>query len=144
MTNPHLALVPPTTVIGTVAARQHPPRRKRNAEVRAREYLTDGEVARLINTAGQNRHGHRDATAVLVAYRHGLRAAELVTLRWDAIDFAHGRVHVHRVKGSAEIGSSIVRPRVAGVTPAQARPGPSVAVYLYVRARRAVHAGGLS
>jgi integrase len=25
-----------------------------------------------------------------------------VTLRWDAIDFAHGRVHVHRVKGSAE------------------------------------------
>jgi hypothetical protein len=26
---------------------------------------------------------------VLVAYRHGLRAAELVTLRWDAIDFAH-------------------------------------------------------
>ena len=28
---------------------------------------------------------------VLVAYRHGLRAAELVTLRWDAVDFAHGR-----------------------------------------------------
>ena len=80
-----------------------PPRRKRNAEVRAREYLTDAEVGRLIAAAGENRHGHRDATAVLVAYRHGLRAAELVTLRWDAIDFAHGRVHVHRVKGSAEL-----------------------------------------
>ena len=40
---------------------------------------------------------------MLVAYRHGLRAAELVTLRWDAIDFAHGRLHVHRVKGSAEL-----------------------------------------
>ena len=39
---------------------------------------------------------------VLVAYRHGLRAAELVTLRWDTIDFAHGRMHVSRVKGSAE------------------------------------------
>ena len=39
---------------------------------------------------------------VLVAYRHGLRAAELVMLRWDAIDFAHGRVHVSRVKGGSE------------------------------------------
>ena len=77
MTKPHLALVAPTTVIGTVADRPRPPRRKRNAEVRAREYLTDAEVARLITAAGENRHSHRDATAVLVAYRHGLRAAEL-------------------------------------------------------------------
>ena len=68
MTKPQLALVTPTTVIGTVADR--PPRRKRNAEVRAREYLTDAEVGRLIAAAGENRHGHRDATAVLVAYRH--------------------------------------------------------------------------
>jgi integrase len=39
---------------------------------------------------------------VLVAYRHGLRAAELVTLCWDAIDFAHGRLHVRRLKGGSE------------------------------------------
>ena len=103
MKKSHLALVAPATVIGTVVDRRSPPRRKRNAEGRAREYLTDGEIARLITAAGENRHGHRDATMVLVAYRHGLRAAELVTLRWDAIDFAHGRVHVHRVKGSAEL-----------------------------------------
>jgi integrase len=102
MTNPHLALVAPTTVIGTVADRRRPPRRKRNAEVRAREYLTDGEIARLIDAAGKNRYGHRDATMVLVAYRHGLRAGELVTLRWDAIDFAHGHLHVGRLKGSSE------------------------------------------
>jgi integrase len=102
MTKPHLTLVAPATVIGTVADRPRPPRRKRNVESRAREYLTDGEVARLINTAGRNRHGHRDATMVLVAYRHGLRASELVTLRWDAIDFAHGRLHVSRLKGSSE------------------------------------------
>jgi type 1 fimbriae regulatory protein FimB/type 1 fimbriae regulatory protein FimE len=102
MTKPHLALVAPTTVIGTVAERQRPPRRRPNAEVRAREYLTDGEIARLITTAGKNRYGHRDAAMVLVAYRHGLRAGELVTLRWDAIDFAHGRLHVSRLKGSSE------------------------------------------
>jgi integrase len=99
---PHLALVAPTTVIGTVADRQRPPRGQRNAEVRAREYLTDGEIARLIDAAGRNRYGHRDATMVLVAYRHGLRAGELITLRWDAIDFAHGRLHVQRLKGGSE------------------------------------------
>ena len=53
MTNPHLALVAPTTVIGTVGDRRSPPRRRRNAEVRAREYLTDGEIARLITAAGE-------------------------------------------------------------------------------------------
>jgi integrase len=28
---------------------------------------------------------------VLLAYRHGLRPVELVTLRWEAIDFRHGK-----------------------------------------------------
>jgi type 1 fimbriae regulatory protein FimB/type 1 fimbriae regulatory protein FimE len=92
----------PATINGTVPDRRRPPRRRRNAESRAREYLTDGEITRVIDAAGRNRYGHRDATMVLVAYRHGLRAAELVTLRWDAVDFAHGRLHVRRVKGSSE------------------------------------------
>src|SRR5262249_24849856 len=38
---------------------------------RSREYLTEREVERLIEAAKQNRSGHRDATAILVAYRHG-------------------------------------------------------------------------
>jgi integrase len=65
---------------------------------RSREYLTHREVERLIEAAKQNRSGHRDATAILVAYRHGLRASELVALRWDDIDLATGRLHVRRVK----------------------------------------------
>src|SRR6476646_10342756 len=97
----HLALVAPTTVNGTVD-KAGPPKRRRNAEVRSREYLTEAEVNRLISAAGEDRNGHRDATMILVAYRHGLRAGELVTLRWDAIDFAHGRLHVSRLKGSSE------------------------------------------
>jgi branched-chain amino acid transport system substrate-binding protein len=46
-----------------------------NDDRRSREYLTEREVERLIEAAKQNRCGHRDATAILVAYRHGLRAA---------------------------------------------------------------------
>jgi integrase len=53
---------------------------------RPREYLTEREIERLMKAAGDNRWGHRDATAILIAYRHGLRASGLVALRWDDID----------------------------------------------------------
>ena len=80
---------------------------------------------------------------VLVAYRHGLRAGELVTLRWDAIDFAHGRLHVQPAQGQRGVRPPVVRPRAAGAAPAQARAGPSVAVHLHVRTRCTVHDGGI-
>ena len=51
-----------------------------------REYLTEREVERLMKAANRNRWGHRDTTAILIAYRHGLRASELVEVRWDDID----------------------------------------------------------
>ena len=72
-----------------------------NVTVRAdrpREYLTEREVERLMKAAGDNRHGHRDATMILLAFRHGLRASELCSLRWEQVDLAHGRLHVSRVK----------------------------------------------
>jgi type 1 fimbriae regulatory protein FimB/type 1 fimbriae regulatory protein FimE len=66
-----------------------------------REYLTEREVERLIKAASENRWGHRDATAILIGYRHGLRASELVALRWDDIDLSAGKLHVRRAKGGA-------------------------------------------
>jgi type 1 fimbriae regulatory protein FimB/type 1 fimbriae regulatory protein FimE len=102
MKNPRLALVTPSPVYGTV--RHGPPRKRPNTELRSREYLTNGEVEKLITAAGNNRNGHRDATMILIAYRHGLRPVEAVTLRWDAFDFSRGRMHVNRAKsGSASV-----------------------------------------
>jgi integrase len=63
-----------------------------------REYLTDREVEQLTDTARANRYGHRDATMVLLAYRHGLRASELVDLRGDQVDFENATVAVRRAK----------------------------------------------
>jgi len=51
-----------------------------------------------MKAAGGNRHGHRDATMVLLTYRHGLRASELSALRWEQADLVHGLLHVARVK----------------------------------------------
>jgi integrase len=67
-------------------------------DLTTREHLTDGEVEKLIEAAGDNRHGHRDALMVLMAYRHGLRAAEVADLRWEQIDFKTASLHVRRVK----------------------------------------------
>jgi integrase len=93
MAKRHLKLVTPTTVNRTVT-----PTRPLNADLRTREYLTEAEVERLMKAAGKNRWGHRDATMLLVAYRHGLRSSELVDLRWDQIEFRTGSLHVRRVK----------------------------------------------
>jgi len=93
MNKSHLKLVTPTIVNRTVM-----PKRLPNAALRSREHLTESEVEKLIAAAKGNRWGHRDATMVLVAYRHGLRASELVDLRWDQVDFAQATLHVRRVK----------------------------------------------
>jgi integrase len=79
MAKPNLRLVTPATENRTVT-----PRRAPNAELRTREHLTADEVDKLIEAAKANRYGHRDALMVLLAYRHGLRAAEVVDLRWGS------------------------------------------------------------
>jgi integrase len=93
MAKTHLKLVKPAIVKRTVT-----PRRLPNKDLRTREHLTVAEVERLMKAAQRNRHGHRDATMILVAYRYGLRASELVDLRWNQVDFKTATLHVRRVK----------------------------------------------
>jgi hypothetical protein len=70
MAKEHLKLITPAIVNRTVT-----PKRPPNADLRTREYLTEAEVERLMTVARKNRWGHRDATMILVAYRHGLHTA---------------------------------------------------------------------
>ena len=93
MAKAHLRLVTPATVKRTVT-----PKRLPNGKLRTREYLTEAEVERLMAAAKGNRYGQRDAAMALVAYRHGLRASELVDLRWEQVDFRTASLHVRRVK----------------------------------------------
>lgn len=67
----------PTIKNGTVSPRHLP-----NSQKRPREYLTPKEVEELIAVAKTyGRYGHRDATMILLAYRHGLQVSELCSLR---------------------------------------------------------------
>jgi type 1 fimbriae regulatory protein FimB/type 1 fimbriae regulatory protein FimE len=103
----------PTTVNRTL-------RRLPNAAYRVREYLTGKEVDRLIEAARKRgRNGARDAAAILLAYRHGLRAQELCSLRWSQIDLRNGRLHVNRAKGGIESVHPLHGPELRALRPLQ-------------------------
>ena len=78
-------------------SRKPPPRRKKST--RDREYLRPDEVAALMKAArGMGRHGERDSAIILLMFRHGLRTAELVALRWQQVDLKRGYIDIHRAK----------------------------------------------
>ncbi len=89
----HLQLVKPRNENRTV------PIRRANAALRPREYLTPDEIEKLMKAARESRYGQRDATLILVAYRHGLRAIEICDLEWSQVEWGRAAtLHVRRVK----------------------------------------------
>jgi type 1 fimbriae regulatory protein FimB/type 1 fimbriae regulatory protein FimE len=95
----HLQLVRPNNENRSVRTQRRTPTRPSNRELRPREYLTPAEVETLISAARKGRYGHRDATLILVAYRHGLRAVELCDLEWSQVEFDRAAtLHVRRAK----------------------------------------------
>ena len=74
-----------------------PPPKK--PSTRDREYLRTDEINAMICAAKKvGRHGVRDGAIILLMFRHGLRTAELVALKWTQIDLAGGYIEVRRVK----------------------------------------------
>ena len=107
-----------------------------NSSVRTREYLTTREIDALMVAAPQSsRYGHRDATMILLGYRHGLRAAELCDLQWSQVELTAGRLHVpgeRRVDRRASICSGATKyAPCGGYSAIRRHPG------VLVRARRA-------
>ena len=89
----------PNQVNGKVRAM--PPRRQK--DTRPRKHLTPSEVTALLRAARKSgRYGLRDEALVLLAYRHGLRASELVNLRWSAIDLRGQTIRICRAKGGMD------------------------------------------
>ena len=91
---------------------------------RPREHLTEAEIERLMTVARHDgRYGHRDATAILVAFRHGLRASELIDLQWDQIDFVQKTIRINRVKNGSPATATAREP--AGTAYLRLRTGRS-------------------
>ena len=104
-----------------------PPKKPTNAERRSREYLTAHEIDQVIAAARKvGRHASRDAALILVMYRHGLRVAEAVSLRWDAVNLRAGLLHVHRIKHGQAAVHPLRGPELRALRQAQVMP-PSTA-----------------
>ena len=93
----------PRTENGSVASGRGMPaqHRPKNADLRPREYLTLDEVEKLMKAArdGKGRYGQRDATLILIAFRHGLRAAEIADLEWSQVELGRSAsLYVRRLK----------------------------------------------
>ncbi len=121
----------PTTENGKVT----PPKRQPNGERRTREYLTHSEVEALMAAARKTgRHGHRDATLILIAYRHGLRVSELVALRCEQVDLKAGLLHVRRLKNGTDSTHPLRGPEIRALRRLQ-RDYPETP-YVFVTERR--------
>lgn len=87
-----------------------PPTRPRNKDLRSREHLTPPEVESVMVAAKRiGRHGQRDATMILLAFRHGLRVCELLALQWEHIDLKQGHIYVNRRKNGIRVLGTFVR-----------------------------------
>ena len=89
----------PNQVNGKVRAM--PPARRK--DTRPRKHITPIEVSALLKAARKSGRYHlRDEALVLLAYRHGLRASELVNLRWSVIDLRGQTIRICRAKGGMD------------------------------------------
>jgi integrase len=105
-----------------------------NSSVRTREYLTGREIERLIAAArASSRYGHRDATMILIGYRHGLRASELCDLRWSQVEVSTGRLHVHRLKNGSPSVHPLQGDEIRALRRLQRERGPSSHVFMTER-----------
>jgi len=84
---------------GSFSAKFKNPPPIKQANSGERDYLRPSEVKALMKAAksvGRNRV--RDAAMILLMFRHGLRTAELVALKWRCVDLSSGYLEVQRVK----------------------------------------------
>ncbi len=123
--------------LAQVSKSAKPPVRRRNAETRSREYLTPGEVERMIIAARRagGRMAERDALLILLAYRHGLRAGELIALRWDQIDLRAGLLHISRLKHGTPSTHPIRGPELRALRAWQREQGESASAYVFTSLR---------
>jgi integrase len=92
--------VQPSKVGKTEKQERQSPNSRKYSFVRTREHLLPEEVE-LMRSAikkSKGRHAHRDSTLILLCYRHGLRVAEVASLRWEQIDWNGGTIYVRLVK----------------------------------------------
>ena len=74
-----------------------------------RKFLTHHEVSLLLQAVVTSRHPERDTCMILLAFLHGLRVSELLSLRLADLELVSRKLCVRRLKN----GFSTVHPLLA-------------------------------
>ena len=134
--------VAPTSVFNTVVElpNAHEPAQAYSPAsnpARRREWLTEREVDEIcIAARKRGRWGHRDATMILLAYRHGLRVSELIAVRWEQVDLDAGRLQVIRRKGSDDSVQPLSASEIRGLRRVKRLQEPG-STYVFITERKA-------
>ena len=99
-------------------------------DTQRREYLTEDEVERIVKQAASE----RDRLMILMAYRHGLRVSELISMTWRQLDLDAGRLEVRRAKGGEDGQHPISGREIRGLRKLR-RQQPIGARYVFVTDR---------
>ncbi len=111
-----------------------PPPKK--SSTREREYLRPDEINAMIRAAKKvGRHGVRDGAIILLMFRHGLRTAELVALKWTQIDLVGGYILLRRAKHGHDSTHPLRSPELRALRQIQ-RDYPDTQ-YVFVSERKA-------
>ena len=111
-----------------------PFQKPKNKSRRSREYLTEAEVNKIISAARNiGRHGNRDAAMILLAFRHGLRVSELISLRWQQVDLKSGLLQVHRLKNGLDSTHPLFGPELRALRKIQRQYPDTQYVFLSER-----------
>jgi type 1 fimbriae regulatory protein FimB/type 1 fimbriae regulatory protein FimE len=70
---------------------------------------------------------------ILIAFRYGLRASELVDLRWDQLGFDEGALHVPRVKNGTPTNHPLTGRELRALRKLQRKKGENPFVFVSER-----------
>lgn len=116
-----------------------PPKKSSSKE---REYLRPDEAKAIIRAAIKvGRHGVRDSAIILLMFRHGLRTAELVALKWTQVDLVSGYIEIRRAKHGHDSIHPLRSPELRALRQIQ-RDYPDTQ-YVFVSERKAPLKGAL-
>jgi type 1 fimbriae regulatory protein FimB len=85
------------------------PRSERKQSKNSMIFLEPAEVLSVLRAAKAK--GSREWAMILLAYKHGLRASEICSLRLGDIDMKNGSIVIERLKGSLRTTQAITEHR---------------------------------
>ena len=101
-------------------------------EPRLRDYLTRDEVTALLRSAKKSpRHSARNHAMILIAYRHGLRASEVTSLRVSDLDLSTETLYCRRAKCSRSSLHPMKQDEIAALNKLLVRQEPSTSDYVF-------------